>query len=342
LNKIYTPDHPDVVRAHDLYAGIGIKTQVAKEMDISVAKAHRLLAVDTQRKETEFETPILPDELPSAEELLERRKHQYALKDRAEEARKLIQIKVKIDGPIGILHMGDPHVDDNGTDISAIERHVGLINSTPGLFGGNVGDSQNNWVGRLAHLFGEQSLSAAEAWVLTEWLINGVEWLYLIGGNHDVWSGAGDPLKWMTRSQVGVFEDWGARLSLKFPNDKDVRINARHDFVGHSQWNAGHGPTKAAMMGWKDHVLIAGHKHTSAYNVVKDPASGLISHAMRVAGYKIHDRYAKQLGLPNQNISPAFVTVIDPEYADDDPRLISTFFSPEEGAEYLTWKRKKK
>ena len=331
-----------MVRAHDLYADIGIKTQVAKEMDISVAKANRLLAVDIQRKETEFETPILPDELPSAEELLERRKHQYALKDRAEEARKLIQIKVKIDGPIGILHMGDPHVDDNGTDISAIERHVGLINSTPGLFGGNVGDSQNNWVGRLAHLFGEQSLSAAEAWVLTEWLINGVEWLYLIGGNHDVWSGAGDPLKWMTRSQVGVFEDWGARLSLKFPNDKDVRINARHDFVGHSQWNAGHGPTKAAMMGWKDHVLIAGHKHTSAYNVVKDPASGLISHAMRVAGYKIHDRYAKQLGLPNQNISPAFVTVIDPEYADDDPRLISTFFSPEEGAEYLTWKRKKK
>ena len=34
--------------------------------------------------------------------------------------------------------------------------------------------------------------------------------------------------------------------------------------------------------------------------------------------------------------------IIDPKYADDDRRLITTIFDPHEGADYLTWKRKKK
>ena len=75
--------------------------------------------------------------------------------------------------------------------------------------------------------------------------------------------------------------------------------------------------------------------------MLKDPASGLISHALRVAGYKIHDRYAKELGLPNQNITPASVTIIDPQYADDDPRLVTVLHDVAEAAEFLTFKRKK-
>lgn len=292
------------------------------------------------RLKAEFSAPDLPDEVPSAEELLERRRHDYARKHKAKEARRLINIKVLLDGPIGIAHMGDPHIDDDGTDIAEIERHVALINKTGGLFGANVGDLQNNWVGRLARLYGQQSTSAAEAWVLVEWLVKSVPWLYLIGGNHDAWSGAGDPLKWIARDNQGVMEYWGARLNLQFPNGRGIRVNARHDFQGHSQWNAAHGVGKAVQMGWRDHILTCGHKHTSGLMHLKCPATGLLSWALRVGSYKIFDRYAEERGLPDQSAFRCPVTIIDPRYEDNDPRLISIFLDPEQGAEYLSFLRR--
>ena len=321
----------------------GNKTEAAAMLGMSrTTMRARLDAANRQPTRTQkpFEADLLPDELPTAEELRLRRRKEYQRKDASERARRLVDVKFKIDGPIGIVHFGDPHVDDPGTDIEALETHVNIVNKTEGLFGANVGDLQNNWVGRLARLWGEQSTSAAEAWVLTEWLVQSVHWLYLVGGNHDLWSGAGDPIKWMQK-QVGVHDSWGARLNLRFPNGKEVRVNCRHDFAGHSMWNTVHGPAKAVQMGWRDHILTCGHKHVSGYQFLKDPASGLISHALRVAGYKIHDRYAKELGLPNQNITPASTTIIDPRFADDDPRLITVIHDVEEAADFLTFKRKR-
>ena len=95
-------------------------------------------------------------------------------------------------------------------------------------------------------------------------------------------------------------------------------------------------------MGWKDHILTCGHIHVSGYQVLKDPASGLISHALQVASFKIMDSYADKLGLDDKNIFNAPVTIIDPKYEDDDNRLITTIFNAYEGAEYLTWKRSTK
>ena len=107
-------------------------------------------------------------------------------------------------------------------------------------------------------------------------------------------------------------------------------------------WNTAHGVAKAAQMGWKDHILTCGHIHVSGYQVLKDPASGLISHALQVASFKILDGYADKLGLDDKNIFNAPVTIIDPQYEDDDNRLITTIFNAYEGAEYLKWKRSKK
>lgn len=289
-----------------------------------------------------FDLPTLPDEKPSASELLDRRIRDFARKEAAKNARRLIPIRVNMDGPIGIAHFGDPHVDDDGTDVGLLQRHVDVVNRTSGLFAGNVGDMQNNWIGRLGRLYGEQSTSAQEAWVLVEWLMQACDWLYLVGGNHDAWSGAGDPLKWIARQQGALLEPNGVRLELQLPSGRTPRINARHDFKGHSQWNTAHGPAKAAQMGWRDHILACGHTHVSGYQILKDPSSGLISHAIRVASYKIFDRYADQLGLPDQTIFVCPVTIIDPKYADNDPRFITFIPDLEEGADYLTWKRSRK
>lgn len=308
---------------------------------MKVAKAK--MAEGTLRSEKPFECPVLPDGSPDADELIARRKRDFDRTRIAKSARKLIPIKVKTDGPIGIVHFGDPHVDDDGTDIGLLQDHVRIVNKTEGLFGANLGDLQNNWIGRLARLYAEQSTSHSDAWVLTEWLVKSVQWLYLVAGNHDCWSGVGDPLKWIARQSNNPLEYHGCRLNLVFPNDRAVRINARHDFAGHSMWNPAHGPMKAVQGGWRDHILTCGHKHVSFVGgPLKDPASGLLSWAIRCAGYKTYDRYAEERGLPDQNAFPACTTIIDPQYADDDPRLITVICDVAEAADYLKFKRRRR
>lgn len=332
----------EAVEAFDIH---GEKAAAAASLNMPVATFKNRLdrareaGVSYQRKPFEVETP--PDEMPSAEELIERRKRQFGRKQDAEEARRLIPIRVRLGGPIGICHFGDPHVDDDGTDLSLLERHIKAVNDCEGMFAANLGDMQNNWVGRLAHLYSEQSTSAAESWVLTEWLVKALPWLYIVGGNHDLWSGAGDPIKWIAKQAGTIYEAWGVRAQLKFPNGKNVIINARHDFTGHSMWNAVHGPMKAIQMGWRDHILTCGHKHTSFMaGPLKCPSSGLLSYAIRCAGYKTYDRYAKEKGLPDQNAFASAVTIIDPRHEDNDPRLVHVMCDPEQAAEYLTWLRK--
>jgi len=289
-----------------------------------------------------FETDPIPDELPSAEDLLNRRSKQFHKKKEAKVARHLIRVKVTMRGPIGLAFVGDPHVDDDGTDIDMLREHVRIINRTDALLPLGIGDYSNNWVGRLARLYGQQSLGAAEAWVLVEWLVKAVDWLVLISGNHDAWSGDGDPIKWMAKAARVSYESNGARLGLTLPCGRMIRVNARHDFSGRSQWNTAHGVAKAAQLGWRDHILTAGHTHVSGIQVVRDPMSGLISHALRIGSYKVLDRYADEKGLPNQTFTICPVVVVRPQFADDDNRLLTTFFEPETAALFLTWLRKRK
>jgi hypothetical protein len=289
----------------------------------------------------DYEFTALPDDDVPIEELIAQRKRKFQHKREHEEASKLIPIKVKMAGAIGILHFGDPHVDDDGCDIEAIERHTDLVNRTEGLFAANVGDTTNNWVGRLAKLYGEQATSAAQAWKIAEWFVNRCDWLYMIGGNHDLWSGSGDPLRWIAKHQNSLYKSSEARIALKFPSGLEVRINARHDHSGSSIWNPAHGPMKAALMGTRDHLYVAGHKHESAYSVLKDAISGITMHACKVASYKIYDRYAKERGFRDNCLSPCALTTINPALPPDHPDLVKVWWDPEEGANYLTFLRRR-
>jgi hypothetical protein len=289
----------------------------------------------------DYEFTPLPDDDVPIEELIAQRKRKFQHKREHEEASKLIPIRVKMAGAIGILHFGDPHVDDDGCDIEAIERHTDLVNRTEGLFAANVGDTTNNWCGRLARLYADQTTSAAQAWKIAEWFINRCDWLYMIGGNHDLWSGSGDPLRWIAKQQSALYKSSEARIALQFPTGLEVRVNARHDHSGSSIWNPAHGPMKAALMGTRDHLYVAGHKHESAYSVLKDAISGITMHAMKVASYKIYDRYAKERGFRDNCLSPCALTTINPALPPDHPDLVKVWWEPEEGADYLTFLRRR-
>ena len=288
-----------------------------------------------------YEFTALPDDDVPIEELIEQRKRKFLHKREHEEASKLIPIRVKLGGAIGLLHFGDPHVDDDGCDIEAIERHTALVNKTEGLFACNVGDTTNNWCGRLARLYADQSTSAAQAWKIAEWFVGRCDWLYMIAGNHDLWSGSGDPLKWIAKQQNALYKSSEARIALRFPNGMEVRVNARHDHSGSSIWNPAHGPMKAAIMGTRDHIYVAGHKHESAYSVLKDAITGITMHAVKVASYKVYDRYAKDRGFRDNALSPCVLTTINPDLPPDHPDLVKVWWEPEEGADYLSFLRRR-
>lgn len=340
-----TPD--EITRRVDAYNTHGSYAAAARAIGVSETRLKVTVQAAMKAQEGPLMRPFDVATLPSGEltidELRAYRRKVFLRKDEGAKARKLIQVKVNLEGPIGILHFGDPHVDDDGCDFPRLEADIEIVNKTPGMLAGNVGDLHNNWIGRLARLYAQQSTTAKQAWMLVEWLVTSVPWLYLVKGNHDLWSGDGDPLDFIKKyADVGAMESHGARMALNFPNGKEVRINARHDFSGHSMWNPNHGPVKAIKAGWRDHILSCGHLHQTGFGPpLKDPASGLISWPLRCAGYKKHDSFGEQLGLPDQNISPSILTVIDPRYDDDDPRLITPFLSAEEGAGYLTYLRKK-
>ena len=67
------------------------------------------------------------------------------------------------------------------------------------------------------------------------------------------------------------------------PNNINFKVNCRHDYTGHSQWNEAHAMSKAARFG-DDDVYVAGHRHNSAYQMIKRHETGRIAHAVRVSG----------------------------------------------------------
>lgn len=281
-------------------------------------------------EQPQIERPDLPSAHLPADEIWEIREREFRQKKIHEEAHKLIPIKIPYDGPIGLLHFGDPHVDDDGTDLSLLRHHAKLTKAIPGLWGCNVGDTTNNWIGRLARLYGDQGTSESEAALLAKRFIEMVNWAYLLGGNHDTWFGGNkDIMEWICEQKGALYKATECRLQLAFPNEIVCRINARHDFDGNSMWNVAHGPAKASLMGVRDHINVCGHRHVSGHNVNKDPDKGIAMHAIRVASYKVYDRYKKEKGFRDQDLGPACVTIINPWLPDTHPDFVLPVWDPD-------------
>jgi len=302
-----------------------------------------LASVRAAERQSEITVPELPSEDLPIEKLIEQRREVFLLKQRAARARALIPVTVAIDGPIGITWFGDPHLDDDGCNWTQLERDIASVKSVRGMYAGNIGDTNNNWIGRLARLWEHQSTSGSQAWGLVEWFVNQMPWLVFLGGNHGAWSGSGDPLRWLLQNMPVMTDDFEARFELAFPSGVRSRVFARHDFPGHSQWNVTHGMAKAATLsGYGDTLLVAGHKHTSGYQIVMNPNTGVISHLVRAAGYKAIDKYAHDGFFTNHTFAESVVTIFNPAYQPTDKRHLKVELDVEEGARRLEWLRNQK
>ena len=292
-----------------------------------------------QNKGIHVEGLFVEDDL-TLEELLETKRKLSRRKIDAHQQSNLIDVKVSIDGPIGLVIYGDPHLDDDACDIVRFENDLNLVERTEGLMGGHLGDLTNNWVGRLVTKFGDQLATRRHAKMLIDWALKGRSNLFVVSGNHDLWNNGQDLLDWALQGGTTIGKPHGVRLNLKFPKGDDIRIHARHDFPGNSIYNPTHPMRRELAFGLRDHILLAGHRHTDAYSMIAHNGDPYVSHLLRVSGYKMVDDYAEQNRFIEMRFAPSVTLIIDPTASPADK--VKPFWDTQAGADYLTWLRKKR
>lgn len=286
-----------------------------------------------------IEYPAFPDDDLPTEQIVEHLASRFEKRQASFDAHTWFEIKIKETKPIGIWFFGDPHVDDNGCNWPVLRRDVRIVAGTPGLYGGNIGDTTNNWAGRLMQLYAKQDTSIKTAQRLASWFMldSGVKWLVWLLGNHDVWGDGAAVLTQMAKrfgTQKIVCHDWEARFCLTFPNGKSFRVWASHDFPGHSQWNELHGPMKAAKMDDDAHLYVCGHKHNWRQDKGENASRGTIQTIARARGYKFLDDHARKFRANEQQTGHGVMAIFDPRYDD-----VMVDQNIERGAEYLTFLR---
>jgi hypothetical protein len=165
----------------------------------------------------------------------------------------------------------------------------------------------------------------------------GVNWLLWILGNHDVWN-YGKYIFEKSNAQGILMRDWDARLKLISPQGGECSVWARHDFKGSSIYNELHGLKRASMMDEPADIYAAFHRHNWGL-ANGEMANGRRFTLLRAKGYKESDDYALKNGFIEQRNGQSVVTVITPR--NGLPPLVQAFDNVEEGAEFLTFKRKR-
>lgn len=284
--------------------------------------------------------PEFPDDDISVEEIRESMVKRFEKRSAHHKAKEWFRIKVNIDGPIGLTFWGDPHVDDDGCNWPLLNHHCELHAKNPALFSVNIGDTINNWSGRLARLFADQETSNKTARKLARWYLtdSGVRWLAWLMGNHDLWTDFPEYLRAHNVNRVPM-EDWQARFRLTFPKGREVKIWASHDFKGNSMWNSLHSLQKAAHTKSEAHIYAAGHTHNWAIHQEESASRDFTYWLIRSRGYKFIDHFAENLGHMPQSEGASITCIIRPE-ARSESGLIQAFADMDAANDYLKFLRR--
>jgi hypothetical protein len=273
-------------------------------------------------------------------ELLAAKKEIAQRKIASAEYSNLIDVNVPIDGPLGLIVCGDPHVDDDACDIVRLEDDLDTACKTEAMYIGHMGDITNNWIGRLQHKYADQVATRKHAKMLIDWVLKDRPNMFVVSGNHDLWNEGQNLIDWALQDQMVVAQPHGVRMNLKFPNGDPIRIHARHDFPGNSIYNPSHALRRELAFGLRDHILLAGHRHIDAYSMHASPADPYVSHLFRISGYKMVDDYADANRFVPMRFAPSVTLIIDP--TANPVEKVKPFWDTRTGADYLKFLRKKK
>ncbi len=305
------------------------RDEVIKELGISMRTYYQWLKMDKIKVE---EKPKNYD----TKQFESLRKMVYKEKKAKEDYRAGVKVDFEDNKPIAIMHFGDMHLDSDGTDLELIYKHIKILRETEGVYGGNIGDVTNNWVGFLGRLHGEQHTTIEQSIKLIEDTLGGCPWLYTILGNHDKWNGGDYIVKKAVNTGV-IGED--IRLELTFPNKTMTSIHARHHFKGSSMYNQAQGSVKESLMGARDDIIVHGHIHSLGYSIMPQAEILKLSHCLSLGSYKVIDSFKTMMGFRETNLSPCTVTVIDPRLPQHHVDRVKVFFDAEVGVNYMTMLR---
>ncbi|NHK29208.1 hypothetical protein FF098_014905 [Parvularcula flava] len=234
------------------------------------------------------------------------------------------RVTLKNDLPFLIIFIGDPHLDNPGTDLELFDKWTEPLCAGAGIYGFALGDWLDNWVRFLKFLYAETTVTEEEGGVLLDGYLEKLapNLIGSVSGNHDDWSA------YLGRKMdsLGVLHrSYGMLLELVTPGRADpIRIGARHRWTGKSIHNNAHGVMRGARA-FRDHIVVGGDYHISGSNIVKCPETGRLSHCHQIAAFKIYDDYADENGFTDSHISPAVACLIDPSKPDTDPSMVKSF-----------------
>lgn len=286
--------------------------------------------------------PVFPDDDLPVPKLIDSMCARFERRLERKQAERWFRIGMPDNRPFALAVFGDPHMDSNGCNWPLLRQHCAIVAKTPGMYGANVGDLVDNWVGRLARLYGDSDQSKATGWKLVKWFLreSGIEWLVHVLGNHDQWNDGATIIRGISGDRVPVLND-EAKFYLETPNKVRWPVWVRHNFEGHSMWNALHGPLKAAKMKESASLYVCGHLHNWALHEEESASKDHIYWLARARGYKYLDPFQTALGHDAQEYGTTIVAVCDPT-ADRMPNRMRCFPDVEEAADYLTFKRRRK
>jgi hypothetical protein len=286
-------------------------TEIARQTGTSKDTVGRTL----RKPELKLEYPAfvtVGDEDEPIEDIIARKRKGFERKAKAQSDREWFEIKVKETKPYGVLMFGDPHLDDDGCNIPLLERHLEIA-AKPGVYSINIGDTANNWVGRLERLYASQETSKNTGKRLVEWFMfsSGATWLCWILGNHDEWNDGVDFHMRLAKHKIPVI-DWRAQFKLVHPNGTEARIDASHGRKGSSIWNNLHATLRAAKLGEVADAYITGHTHNFGLEDVEIAERRFSTWLVQLRGYKFMDHFALVNNFAEHQRGSAVLAIIDP------------------------------
>lgn len=278
------------------------------------------------------------DEEEPISDILARKRKGFERKAKAHGDRQWFEIKVNETKPYGLLAFGDPHLDDDGANTPLLERHLEIA-KRDGIYGLNIGDTTNNWVGRLERLYANQETSKNTGKRLAEWFMfdSGVKWLCFVLGNHDQWNDGIDFYTRLAQNKIPVI-DWRAQFKTVHPSGTECRHDASHGRKGSSIWNNMHATLRAAKLGEMADCYWTGHTHTYGLEHLEIAERRHDCWLIQLRGYKFFDHYAHVNNFAEHQLGSAVFAIIDP--SPNARTKVQCFEDIEAGADYLAWLRR--
>lgn len=276
------------------------------------------------------------DDEESASEIIDRMRKSFDRTAKAAAARRWYKIHIGETKPYAILWFGDPHLGPN-CNWPLLERHIAIGNQD-GVYSAGIGDVTDNfpWTGKLARVWAEKDISSKSERKLAEWFMfdAGLRWALFLLGNHDAWNGGTAFYQKLGAFDVPVV-DWRAQFVICHNGGKEVRVDAAHGRKGYSYLNPSHGTLRAARDEEHADLFVTGHIHSYKLDHFEHAGRKQLSWLAQVRGYKFHDHYTMVSGFHEYEMGSAIMSIIDPVTG-----RVQCFGDPEEGADYLKWKRR--